>query len=151
MNPVTRISRMKYKILRNGSHILRLEKNEEIIETLTKYCLQNNIRSGSITGIGGTDNITLKYYDIEKKDYLSKTYSGKNYEILSLNGNISFVDDKPFLHIHTTIGDSDYKVYGGHLGSAVIGITCEIVKHASDDTIGRKPDESFRLKFLNLN
>lgn len=140
---------MKRKKLNNG-YMLKLEKGEEILDSLTKFCSDNNIRSGSITGIGGADNVVLKYYDLEKTDYTSRTFNGKNYEILSLNGNISIVDGKPFLHIHATIGDSDYKVYGGHLGSATIGITCEIIIHPAEDTIGRKLDDTFRLKLLDL-
>lgn len=141
---------MKEKQLNNG-YILKLEKGEEILDSLTKFCADNDIRSGSITGIGGADNVVLKYYNLEKTDYDSRTFSGKNYEILSLNGNISQVDSKPFLHIHATIGDSDYKVFGGHLGSAKIGITCEIIIHTYDETVGRKLDENLRLKFLDLD
>ncbi|MFA6089566.1 MAG: PPC domain-containing DNA-binding protein, partial [Candidatus Woesearchaeota archaeon] len=90
---------MKSKKINNG-YIIRLEKGEEIIELLTKFCKNNKIKSGIITGIGGTDNACLKYYDLEKKEYLSKKFSGKNYEIVSLNGNISLIKNEPFMHIH---------------------------------------------------
>jgi uncharacterized protein len=140
---------MKSKKLNNG-YIIKLEKGEEIIQSLTLFCIQNKIKSGQIAGIGGTNNISLKYFNLKKNVYITKTFKGRNYEILTLNGNISLVDKKPFLHIHTTIGDSDYKVYGGHLESAIIGITCEITITMTGGTIKRKLDKEFQLKFLDL-
>lgn len=140
---------MKFKEINNG-YIIRLEKGEEVIQILTKFCADNNIKSGSISGIGGTDNVTLKYYDQEKKEYTSKRFSGKNYEIIGLNGNISLVEGKQFLHIHTVLGDSDYRTFGGHLESATIGITCEITINMADSTINRKFDDEFKLYFMDL-
>jgi hypothetical protein len=140
---------MKSKKLNNG-YIIRLEKGEEIIDALTRFCSDNGIKSGSIAGVGGTDDVLLKYYDIQKKDYFSKKYSGKNFEIISLNGNISLVKGKPFVHIHTVLGDADYNAFGGHLGSAVIAITCEITITMADGTISRKLDDEFKLNFLDI-
>lgn len=140
---------MKFRKINSG-YIIRLEKGEEIIHALISFCEDNNIKSGSITGIGGTDNVSLKYYDQEKKEYISKKFSGKNYEIIGLNGNISLVEDKPFAHIHIILGDSDYRAFGGHLESAIIGITCEITIVMADSTINRKFDDEFKLYFLDL-
>ena len=140
---------MKSKKLNNG-YIIKLEKGEEIVFALTKFCEDNDIKSGSIAGVGGTDNVSLKYYDLAKGEYISKKFSGKNYEIISLNGNISLVNGKPFVHIHTVLGDSDYNAFGGHLGSALIAITCEITIHLADDLFNRKLDNEFKLNFLDI-
>ena len=70
--------------------------------------------------------------------------------IISLNGNISEVDGSPFVHIHIIIGDSDYRTFGGHLGSAIVGITCEIILTMTDDVINRKLNDEFKLNFWDL-
>lgn len=140
---------MKSKKLNNG-YILKLEKGEEIISALTKFCEDNDIKSGSVAGVGGTDDVSLKYYDLAKGDYISKTFGGKNYEIISLNGNISLVKEKPFIHIHAVLGDSDYNAFGGHLGSALVAITCEITINLADDVFNRKLDNEFKLNFLDI-
>ena len=140
---------MKFKKLNSG-YILKLEKGEEIIETLAKFCGDNNIKSGSIAGIGGTDNATLKYYDREKKEYIPKNFSGKDYEIVSLLGNISLIDGKAFAHIHITLGDVDYNTFGGHLGSAVVSITCEMTISMTGGILNRKLDDEFKLNFLDI-
>ncbi len=120
------------------------------MEALAKFCEEKNIKSGSIAGLGGTDNAWIKYYDLKKKKYISKKFSGKNYEIISLNGNISGLNRKPFLHVHAALGDSNFKVFGGHLGSAVIAITGEIIINVTDSVIKRKLDDEFKLNFLDL-
>ena len=38
--------------------IVRIDKGEEIVDTLTKFCLDNNITLGSISGIGATNDAT---------------------------------------------------------------------------------------------
>ncbi|MCK9186292.1 DNA-binding protein [Candidatus Gracilibacteria bacterium] len=140
---------MKSKKLTNG-YILRLEKGEEIITSLTKFCEDNDIKSGSISGVGGTDDVSVKYYDPEQEKYISKKFTSKNFEIISLNGNISLVDGKPFPHVHIMLGDADYNTFGGHLGSANIAITCEIVIQMTDYIFTRKLDEEFNLNFLEF-
>jgi len=140
---------MQYKRADNGFFI-KLEKGEEILKSLTDFCYQYNVKSGLISGVGGTDNISIKYFDLEKKEYIPKSFTGKNYEIISLNGNISEVDGSPFVHIHTIIGDSDYRTYGGHLGSSIVGITCEIILTMTDDVINRKLNDEFKLNFWEL-
>jgi len=135
----------------NNTYIVRLEKGEEILSSLTKFCEDNKIYSGSISGIGGADEVTLKYYDLIQKKYLEKRFAdGINYEIIALNGNISRLDGKPFIHMHITLGDPQYKVFGGHLGSAKISITAEIYINVVDTVIDRKYDEGFQLNFLDV-
>ena len=141
---------MKSKKIDDG-WVLRLNKGEEIVQSLVQFCTENYIKSGLISGIGGSDDISIKYYNLEKKEYIAKRFNDQDYEVISLTGNISLVEGKPFPHIHIVIGDSEYKTFGGHLGSAVISITCEIfIITAHDDVINRKLDEEFNLNFLDL-
>ena len=43
-----------------------------------------------------------------------------------MNGDVSILDKKRMLHLHTVIGDINYKTYGGHLVDGDIGVTGEI-------------------------
>lgn len=140
---------MKSKKINEG-YIIKLEKGEEIITALTKFCADNNIKSGAIAGVGGTNDVSLKYYDLEKGEYISQKFGGKNYEIISLSGNVSLIDNKPFAHIHIVLGDSDYRTFGGHLGSAIIAITGEITITIINDVVTRKFNDEFKLNFLDL-
>lgn len=140
---------MKSKKVDN-KYIIRLEKGEEIIKTLSEFCQENNILAGSLTGIGAANDITMKSFDTKKNEYVSKRFNEESYEIISLNGNISLLGNQPFLHIHISIGNSNYNVFGGHLDSAVISITCEIIIDVIDEKIIRKSNNEFKLNFLDL-
>ena len=48
-------------------------------------------------------------------------------EITSLVGNVSQMDGEVYLHIHVNIADENNNVFGGHLTSAVISATGEII------------------------
>lgn len=139
---------MKSKKIDSG-FILRLGKGEEIVRTLADFLKEKNIQSGSLSGIGGVKDIRIMYYDLQTKKYVPKDFLGM-YEMTSLLGNISLVDGNPFAHLHITISDEDYRVFGGHLDSAVVGVTCEIVVNVFSEPINRVADEEFGLKFLDL-
>ena len=130
-------------------HFLVLKRGEDIAVEIQKYILEQQITAGSISGIGATDQVVLQYYDMKKKDYFSKEFEGE-YEIASLIGNISVINGKAFPHLHIVIGDTEYRAFGGHLQSARVSITCEIIIDATDTEIGRILDEETGLKVWNL-
>ena len=140
---------MNYTKLQDG-YLLKILKGQEIIATITEFCETHNIKSGNVSGIGGVDQIRLYYYDNDLKDYVAKDFSGRNFEIISLNGNISLLDGKPFAHIHIALGDSDYSMFGGHLKSAVVGVTCEVFITMTDGQLTRSYDEVCKLNLLDL-
>ena len=133
-----------------SAFFVRLEKGEEIVETLTSFVQKQNIAAGSVSGIGATDSVTLKYYNRELKKYVSNGFDGE-YEILALGGNISLMDGKPWPHLHVVISGPDYRCIGGHLESATVGVTCEIVIHTAETQIERVMDEEIGVKLWQLS
>jgi predicted DNA-binding protein with PD1-like motif len=129
--------------------LIRLFKGEEIISTLTKFCEEQNIQSAWISGLGGSTQITLGYYNLAEKSYHWKDFSG-DLEIVSLTGNVSVHDSKPFLHIHTTISNEELQCFGGHLKSGIVAATLEIVLEKLDSSIERKMDDEVGLNLLDL-
>jgi len=47
-------------------------------------------------------------------------------ELLSMQGNVSVLDGKPFTHIHIVLSDDDHVVHGGHLFSSIVHVTAEL-------------------------
>ena len=43
----------------NNSFIVYVEKGEKVMETLTNFCIENNIHSGQLAGIGAVKNIDI--------------------------------------------------------------------------------------------
>lgn len=131
------------------AHLLRLDRGEEIVSSLTAYLCGQNIRAGSFSGIGAVDRVALRYYRLATKDYASREFSGE-FEIIALNGNVSLVDGASWPHIHIVLGDSEYRCFGGHLQSATVGVTCEIAISALDTELHRIHDVETGLKLWDL-
>ena len=130
--------------------LIRLDKGDEIIESLVKICEDNDIKSASLTGIGAAESVKVGVMDLKTGIYVSRQFTGDPVEIASLTGNITMKDDKPFPHIHIVIGDEDYKAFAGHLLEANISVTCEIVLEIIDGEITRSLDEETKANTWDL-
>lgn len=126
-------------------YFIRIERGEELITTLLEFCKKEGITGGSITGIGGTSDVTLGYLPKDTKDYQKKRFHGKGFEVLSLNGNASA--DR--LHIHAIISDESYSSFGGHVFELTAFPGLEI-KITPFDTLERAHDEASGLMLLDL-
>ena len=96
------------------THIVKLEKDTDLLDSLTNYAKENNIQAAEINFIGAVQSAKVLYFNQEKKKYDEHTMD-QPYEVLSGIGNISLLDDKPFVHVHVVLADSTGKAYGGHL------------------------------------
>jgi len=138
------------KFAKSGNYfVIRLIKGEEIVEELVNFCSQRAVKSGYFWAIGAVDSAKIGFYDLNKKEFNFKKFNAP-YEIASLVGNISQVDGKPFLHIHTVLSDENFTCIGGHLEEAVVGVTCEVYLVDSGINIERKFDQEIGLKLLDF-
>lgn len=130
--------------------LVRLEKGELLMENLLKLAKTENIKGGWISGIGASAWVEMGCYNPTTKDYYWKKFD-QNFEITSLQGNVSWVDNKPFMHIHGTFADENMHGLGGHIKELEISATCEIFLHNwFGGQLARSYDEQTRLKLLDL-
>jgi predicted DNA-binding protein with PD1-like motif len=129
--------------------IIRLEKGEELVTTLSNFCSLKQINLGSLTGLGAINQVKLGLFDTKKKQYVTRDLT-EDMEITSLIGNISLKEGKTSLHIHINVANSDFKVYGGHLYEAHVSATCEIILNEINACITRKMDTETGLYLLDL-
>ncbi|BAD84754.1 hypothetical protein, conserved, DUF296 family [Thermococcus kodakarensis KOD1] len=94
--------------------LFRVPAGEDLLEAINRSAESRGIKTGVVMGIGSLRNPVVGYYSEEEKRYRSIELSG-TFELLSLNGNISLKDGKPFAHLHVTLGDEEGRVFGGHL------------------------------------
>lgn len=139
---------MKFKRFGN-KFIVRMDKGEEIVETLKHFCKEKGIKLGSITGIGATNKATIGLFDAETKKYHSKELIG-NYEIAPLIGNISTMNGEVYLHIHVNLCDSNHNSFGGHLSSAIVSATFEAIIDKIDGEVERKFDDEIGLNLYKI-
>ena len=106
--------------------IVRIDKGEEVVETLRELCRAEGIRLGTIDGIGATDKATIGLFKTRTKEYVQKEVVG-DHEITNLTGNISRMHGDVYLHLHINLSDSSYHTFGGHLNSAVVSATLRLL------------------------
>ena len=118
-------------------YILRLDKGEEVVETLKNFCEKNNIKLANINAIGATNKVKVGLFNVDKKEYISKVFEG-NFEITSLIGTVSTMKEETYLHLHTNFSDENCNLYGGHLNMCYISATCEMVIEKIEGKIDRE-------------
>lgn len=138
--------RMQYTKLQSG-YMVRISKGEDISQSLLQVAKKENIQSGFFQAIGGVSELTLGYYDLEKKEYLWKEFTPE-FEIVSLTGNISLVDGQQFLHMHGVFSDSNFSCIGGHVKEGKAGATVEVYITPFEKPITRVMDQGIGLKLL---
>ncbi|RZP31202.1 DNA-binding protein [bacterium] len=106
--------------------IIYLEKDDCIMESLTKFCKDQNIDNGKISGIGAIKEIELGAYDLSNKEYITQSFE-EVWELTSFQGNIQLKEGNPFIHAHINISNHDLKVKGGHLFEATVAAVGEFV------------------------
>ncbi|AOT71213.1 PPC domain-containing DNA-binding protein [Geosporobacter ferrireducens] len=139
---------MKFQAFGNKI-VLRVDKGEEVVETVKKLCREQHILLGGLSGIGAANRITIGLFETETKKYVSKELKGE-YEITSLLGNISEMNGEPYLHLHINLSDSRYHTFGGHLNEAWISGTCEIIIDKIEGKMDRIFDSNVGLNLLNI-
>ncbi len=95
-------------------HYIKFEKDELLLEPLTQYAKDNNIKTAEISFIGAVQNVNVMYFNQSKKEYDKHNFEG-GHEVLSGLGNVSILEGKPFVHVHMTVADKNGNAFGGHL------------------------------------
>lgn len=115
---------MEYKAYEN-TLVVRLDKGDEIVKSLSEIAKIEKLTLAQITGIGATDDFTVGVFDLTEGDYERIHYTGNN-EINSIMGNFTTKDGNPYIHLHITCTGAGGKVVGGHLFEANVSLTAEI-------------------------
>lgn len=139
---------MKYKRFDNII-VLRLEIGEEIVASIVEVAKRENIKLATVSGIGAVDNLTIGVFKPNDKKYYSNHFEG-DFEVLSLNGNLSTMNNEVYQHLHIAVGNVQGQAFGGHLNAAVVSVTAEIFINIIDGEVDRFLDEDININLMNL-
>jgi predicted DNA-binding protein with PD1-like motif len=133
----------------DNTYVIRLDTGDEIMDSLKKFCRANQVRLGSISGIGTTNRARIGLLDTQTKEYHARLYTG-DMEIIGLSGTVSEMNGETYLHIHTSMGLPDHTVVGGHLDFAEISAVAEIFIYPLGGMVDRKFSESAGVNLLQF-
>ena len=133
----------------SGKYYIRLDKGDEILASLTEVCQREDIKAAQISGIGGCDRAVVGVFDPAKKEYIREEVNAM-LELISLDGNVTQYEGKPYLHAHASFayrgGDGKAAVLSGHLLEAVVGLTGEIILTPADGVVTRRYNEDLGIR-----
>ncbi len=139
---------MKYKTIDNKVFV-RFDPGEEVVEKLKELCGELDIKAGSLSAIGALGEATIGFFKPEIKQYQQKDLKG-DFEIASMIGNISTMDEEVYLHLHITLGDENFNITGGHFDRGVVSATCEMVINVANGKINRVKGQKYNLNLFDF-
>jgi len=140
---------MQFAQLGTRDFVLQLEAGDDILESLQRFAERKRLRAAVFQGIGSLNRAKLGHYDFKTKKYTYEVFDD-DLEILSLEGNISTLDQKPLPHAHATLGRRDFSVIGGHLDQGSLANMVEIVVQKLPGRLVKAKDEKIGLNLLQL-
>ncbi|KHL02898.1 PPC domain-containing DNA-binding protein [Sinomonas humi] len=102
------------------------EPGEDAFQLLSDFAKSNQLSAAQITGVGAFKRATVGWFDRDAKDYRHIPVD-QQCELLSLVGDIALADNGPQVHAHVVLGLPDGTTRGGHLLSAEVWPTLEVI------------------------
>ena len=119
------------------TYVVRMDRGEEILATLTALCEKENIRLAQVDALGAVDHVVVGVYDVPTKTYY-KTEFNEPMEISNLCGTVSRKDGQVYLHLHVTVCGKDM-------------IACEMVVRTISGDVDRRLDENIGLNLFKFS
>lgn len=122
-------------------HLVRLNTGEDLLDGITEYVTGAGIRAAWLTYLGAVSRASLRYYDQDERIYRDFELD-EHLEVLAGVGNVSLLDEAPFVHTHAAFGGSNGKAVGGHLNSGTTVWALEVrIQELIGDPLIREPDD----------
>lgn len=126
------------------------DKGEEFLRGLGQFAKEAHLSASHFTAIGAFSDVTLGYFDPHKKEYLRNNVK-EQVEVLALVGDIALHEREPTVHAHVVVGKADGTAHGGHILTAHVWPTLELVITASPVHLRRKHDPETGLALIDLD
>lgn len=128
--------------------VVVLDKDEEVSDGLLAAARAEGFTGAAFTAIGAFSRATLGWFDRSRQDYL-RIDIDEQVEVLSLAGNVAIADGEISVHAHGVVGRRDGTAFGGHLLSATVWPTLEVVFTEMPTHLCRRYDEETGLTLLD--
>lgn len=143
---------MKAKHLHDATglrtYAVAMATGEDPSEELLAFAEELGLDGAELTGIGAFSRATLGWFDLEAKDY-RRIEVDEQVEVLSFVGNVAVTEEGDTkIHVHLIVGTQDGRAMGGHLLSAAVRPTLEVMVNESQAHLRRTVDPETGLPLL---
>lgn len=130
--------------------VVILDTGDEILAALKSVAAVEHLAASSFQAIGALSAVELGWFNWTTKKYETAVNLQEQVELLSLIGDIALKDGEPQVHAHLVIGRQDGSAHGGHLLSATVRPTCEIVITESPKHLQKEIDPESGIALIRL-
>ena len=130
--------------------VVILDTGDEILSSLKRFAQTEHLGGSSFKAIGALSKVELGWFNWESRKYQTAVKLEEQVELLSLIGDIALKDNEPQIHAHLIIGRRDGAAHGGHLQSATVRPTCEIVITESPQHLQKEMDAESGIALIRL-
>jgi len=141
---------MKSKVLSEANErtfAVVFSSGEEAMAGLRQFAADRRLTASRFTAIGAFSELVLGYFDWESKKYQSIPIN-EQVEVLALVGDIALEGNQSKVHAHVVVGMRDGTARGGHLLSAKVRPTLEVLLTESPSHLHRIFDAESGLLLL---
>ena len=123
--------------------------DDDPIERLQAFAREHNIAGADFNGVGAFRQATIRYFDWESKQYRDNQVPGQ-VEVAAIAGNIALEPDGSGhkVHAHVVLGRPDGSALAGHLKSAQVRPTLEMVLNEHTVPLEREHDQQTGLDLI---
>ena len=127
-----------------------LESGDEVMACLERFARAEGVDGARLSAIGAFRKAVLAWFDWEAKEYRDIPVD-EQVEVASLNGDIG-VDEAgaPALHVHLVLGRRDGSALAGHLKSAEVRPTLEVLVTETPSHLRRVKDAATGLALIRV-
>ena len=133
-----------------GGVVAVLARGDRVHESLLKLVTEKQISGGVISAIGAVKNTRIGFYHLHTKSYEERLIT-EDVELVNLSGNITWLNGKPFIHCHVTLGTTDFRALAGHLFEAECAVSVEIFIASRADKTQRVANPEIGLNLMELD
>src|SRR5437899_3851710 len=128
---------------------LVFDKGDELMVTLTSFARRERMGAAHFTAIGAFSEVMLGYFDRERREY-TQIPVREQVEVLTLAGDIALEKGDPKVHAHVVVGKADGSAHGGHVLSARVWPTLELVLTESPRALAKRSDPETGLALIDI-
>lgn len=132
-----------------NTYAVIFETGDEVSAGLAAFAKEHQLKASHFTAIGAFQDITLGYFDWDKKNY-KRIPVREQVEALSVVGDVVLDEGEPKIHAHAIVGKSDGTAHGGHLLEAHVRPTLEVIIVESAGQLRRSYDPLSRLDLIRV-
>src|SRR5271166_1627334 len=123
-------------------------QGDEAFSGLLEFAEKYHVTSAHFTAIGALNRATLGWFDPQRKMYKKIPVDGQH-EVIGMSGDIALFKGKPVVHTHMVVGGPDGTTRAGHVLSAYVSPTLEVMVTVDPVTMHKRFDPDTDLTLID--